>query len=474
VSDDVPARSRFAFAAVALLVLGVAVLVAGPPQIRRRVVSALPQQTTTAPARATGVPAVTSLGPAATATRTGGTAGAGPSTAPRPVTTGPNRCDNNLLAQNINGWGALDDAAAGRDPIGDLTGAAWAFRTAGSQFYMPKVDVVAGQRWVFAARSQVLNTSGTAQIAVQWYNSADKMVGAEYGPVVKLADTTEGSGRWATLTNIFTVPYGTSSAHVLQAGAFGTTSDTGFRSSLCDYRLSTVTPSGEAAVRYGWGSPVAGQSDEYTGDQVDLSKWGLFGAPAGQRSGCAPGYNGNGRRCGSQTTQSGGYLHVSGTADGRTGGMYSQMPSFRYGRIEVRQRSVALADNGGATYRTVPLLWPENGDDYEKAEIDFAERELNTTQVHLFAHHGDGQAHCRTAIDPAGFHTFAVDWRPGTISWYVDGAMICTVAARITSYDSSNGGAQMDMFSKTGTLMRPARQDIDWIRMYRNKYTSIR
>ena len=453
---------------MAVLVLGVAALVAGPPQFLRRVVSALPSASATpVVSRTSHPPAVSSLGPAATVA-------VKPSAAATPATTGPNQCDNNLLQQNINGWGSLDDSAASRDPIGDLAGAAWAFRTAGSQFYMPKVDVRPGQRWVFAARSQVLSTSGTAQIAVQWYNAAGTMVGGEYGPVVKLADTTEGSGKWAALSNIFSVPYGAVSGHVLQAGTFGAPANTGFRSTLCDYRLSTRTPSVDAAVRYGWGSPVASQSDEYNGNQVNLSKWGLFGAPAGQRSGCAPGYQGNGQRCGSQTTQSGGYLHVTGTADGRTGGMYSQMPSFRYGRIEVRQRSVALADNGGETYRTVPLLWPENGADYGKAEIDFAERELDTSQVHLFAHHGDGQEHCRQAIDPAAFHTFAVDWRPGTISWYVDGALVCTVAAKITSYDSSNGGAQMDMFSKTGTLMRPARQDVDWIRMYRNSFTSIR
>jgi hypothetical protein len=30
------------------------------------------------------------------------------------------------------------------------------------------------------------------------------------------------------------------------------------------------------------------------------------------------------------------------------------------------------------------------------------------------------------------------------------------------------------MFPTTGTLMRPARQDVDWIRMYPNAYTQYR
>ncbi|MGX6605265.1 family 16 glycosylhydrolase [Micromonosporaceae bacterium Da 78-11] len=471
-------KSRFLFVGLALLVLFASMLVVGPPQVLKRVVSALPEQSgQPSVADGSGSAPATAVGPAATATsaKPGAkpSASAGPTVAAGPATTGPNVCDNNLLSQNINGWGALDDAAVDRDPIGDLTGAAWAFRSAGTRFYMPRLDVQAGQRWVFAARSQVLNTSGTAQIAAEWYNSSDQFVGAEYGPVVTLAKAAENSGKWANLVNVFTVPFGATSAHVMQVGAFSSSSNTGYRSSLCDYRLSASTPSVEAGSRWDWGTPVASQSDEYNSKAINLSKWGMFGVPAGQRSGCAPGYNGNGQRCGTQTTQSGGYLTINGTADGKTGGLYSQMTAFRYGRVEIRQRSMEIGDNGGATYRTVPLLWPENGDDYENAEIDFAERELSGNQVHLFVHHG-GQSHCRTNIDPSKFHTFAVDWRPSTISWYVDGALICTVDAKVTSYSSSNGGAQMDMFSKTGTLMQPARQDVDWIRMYKNKYTTFR
>ncbi len=393
--------------------------------------------------------------------------------ATKPVDS-PNRCDNSVLAHDNNGWGALDNAATARDPIGDLTGAAWAFRTAGSELYLPQLTVSPGQHWTFAARSQVLHASGTLQIAAQWYNSGGQFLGSEFGPVVRLAKTTDGAGAWTALTNVFTVPFGATNAHVLQIGTFGSTGDTGLRSSQCDFRLSSATPSVQAAVRYGWGEPIAGQSDEYNAGSVDLSKWGLFGASVGQRNGCAPGYRGHGQRCGAQTTQSGGYLHVTGTADGRTGGLYSRLPALRYARIEVRQRSVQLADNGGADYRTVPLLWPENDADYQRAEIDFAERELNSSEVHLYAHRGDGQAQCKTAIDPSAFHTYAIDWLPTTISWYVDGSLVCTVAARIAIFDRSNGGAQMDMFDPTGTLMRPARQDVDWVRTYRNGATELR
>ena len=44
----------------------------------------------------------------------------------------------------------------------------------------------------------------------------------------------------------------------------------------------------------------------------------------------------------------------------------------------------------------------------------------------------------------------------------------------ITTYSSTNGGAQLDMFPPTGAPMRPARQDMDWMRMYANAYTQYR
>ncbi|MFD0521215.1 glycoside hydrolase family 16 protein [Paractinoplanes durhamensis] len=223
--------------------------------------------------------------------------------------------------------------------------------------------------------------------------------------------------------------------------------------------------SDEAAARHGWGEPVASQSDEYNGTSVDLDKWGLFGVDAGESAGCSAGYHAHGRRCASQTTVAGGYLSVTGTADGKTGGLWGRMTPFRYGRVEVRERAVALTANGGKAYHAVPLIWPEIEEDWEDAEIDFAERDVGAKSVSLYVHH-EGTQNCSSAVDSTKFHNYAVDWQPNTITWYVDGKLICTVKATIDSFSRSNGGAQMDMFPADGTLMRPARQDIDWVRMY--------
>ncbi|GIM93308.1 glycoside hydrolase family 16 protein [Paractinoplanes toevensis] len=226
----------------------------------------------------------------------------------------------------------------------------------------------------------------------------------------------------------------------------------------------TLSPD-EAAFRNGWGSPVTEQSDEFNGTGVDLAKWGLFGAGEDQYAGCSPGFHGHGQRCASQTTEAGGYLSVTGTADGKTGGLWGRMRPFRYGRVEVRERALPLADNGGEAWHAVPLLWPDNEAIWAEAEIDFAERDVAAPKVGLFVH-SKGTKECSVVIDSTKFHNYAIDWQPTNISWYVDGVLKCTINAKIDAFSRSNGGAQMDMFPENGVLMRPARQDIDWIRMY--------
>ncbi|GAA0610300.1 hypothetical protein GCM10010174_29610 [Kutzneria viridogrisea] len=327
--------------------------------------------------------------------------------APSEVPT-DNACANPVLAHDLSGWGPFDGAVVSRDTVGD--------------------HPVAN-----------LHGSGTARVAAGWYGASGNYLGQSEGPAVPLPASTATGESWTR--------------------------------TACGYRLgggtSTTTPptDSRASDRYHWGAANPEESDEFNAGSVDLAKWGLFGASEGQSTGCSPGFNGHGQRCASQTTEGGGLLSVVGTADGVTGGLYSNHNGFKYGRVEVRERAIPLADNGGAAYHAVPLLFPVTAD-YPQAEIDFAERDVADPGVDLFVHHHGTQEHCAATVDSTRFHNYAVDWEPDSVTWYVDAEQVCRVEASIDYFDKSNGGAQLDMFPDTGTLMRPAREDVDWIHMY--------
>ncbi|MET8157051.1 glycoside hydrolase family 16 protein [Sphaerisporangium sp. NPDC005289] len=386
-----------------------------------------------------------------------------------PAAADTNACSNPVLASDLNDWGSLDGASVSRDPVGEPIGASWAFDTGGREFYMPSLSVTPGQSWTVSAKDAVVFGSGSAKIAVDWFSSTGDYLGEQQAPSVTLPASTASAGTWVLVSATFTVPSGAAFAHVLQIGDFGSATGTDFKATVCNYQLATTSPSDSAAVRYGWGSAVAGQSDEYNATSVDLAKWGLFGADPGQRTGCTPGFNGHGRRCAAQTTESGGFLSVSGTADGVTGGLYARTRPFKYGRIEVRERAVQLSMSGGR-YGAVPLLWPADDNNWQSAEIDFAERPVGDPEIDLFVHHDGTQTYCPLAIDSTQFHNYAIDWQPNSVTWYVDGNLVCTVNAAVPYFNVTNGGAQLDMIPATGP-MRAARQDIDWIRMYQNSHT---
>jgi beta-glucanase (GH16 family) len=102
--------------------------------------------------------------------------------------------------------------------------------------------------------------------------------------------------------------------------------------------------------------------------------------------------------------------------------------SFLYGYIEVRAKLPA----GQGFW---PAIWMMPASHHDgNGEIDVMESLGNDTHtVYMTVHHGpNSQGHHYTGPDfSAGFHTFAVDWEPDHVTWYVDGV------ARATCSDPS-------------------------------------
>jgi hypothetical protein len=401
---------------------------------------------------------------------------------PSPAQAATNACSNPVLATDLSGWGALGGGWTSRDTVGDLPGVSWAFDTGSARFYMPQLAVTAGQTWTFSAMDRVVFGSGSVELAVDWYNASGTYLGEVSAPAVTLPASTVSGGTWTPVSGTFTAPAGAVLAHVVQDGDFGGNTSINFKGTACDYELGSgggggggggTPPSTVASEVYGWGTANPAESDEYNGTSVDLTKWALFGNAPGQTTACAPGYLGHGLRCGSQVTEGGGYLSVTGTSTGKTGGLSSLSNGFKYGRVEVRERAVPLSTTG-QQYHVVPLLWPaESSTDYRNAEIDFAERDVADPDVELFVHHDLDQSECSFTIDSTQFHNYAIDWEPTSITWYIDAHQVCTVNASVPYFDRTNGGAQMDMFPSGGT-MQAAREDVDWIHMFPSANTQYR
>lgn len=168
-------------------------------------------------------------------------------------------------------------------------------------------------------------------------------------------------------------------------------------------------------------------SDDFNGSDLDTSKWSpcfFWGSP----SGCTNGGAGDLQWFQSdEVSVSDGTLRLRAQkrqSNGKeyTSGMIASHDkfAFQYGYAEFR----AKVPKGNGYWPTLWLLpqsknWPP--------ELDVAEFVgSNTNNVHMTLHYNSGGKQSSTGwwggIDfSADFHTYAVEWAPDKLVWYVDG-----------------------------------------------------
>jgi beta-glucanase (GH16 family) len=181
--------------------------------------------------------------------------------------------------------------------------------------------------------------------------------------------------------------------------------------------------------------------DDFNGSKLDARKWDTCYPWANSGTGCTN--HGNNELewyLPEQIQVSGGAAHLVAAATPTSGTTRNGQPAtypwrsgmlttyrslaFTYGYVEV----VARVPKGDGFW---PALWLLPRSQAWPPEIDFHESYGDDTLSMYPNYHstttGQHQGTARLAADmSAGFHTYAVDWGPGSLTWYVDGKVVHT------------------------------------------------
>ncbi|WP_405888868.1 glycoside hydrolase family 16 protein [Streptomyces sp. NBC_01136] len=162
---------------------------------------------------------------------------------------------------------------------------------------------------------------------------------------------------------------------------------------------------------------------------------------------------------------SGGQLHIR-MWRGASGSVHSAtvvpkaMMGQRYGRYEERWR----VSKPAAGYKSAHLLWPVTNDGC--SEIDFPELEWTTT-IAAFAHPSNcgKQMGVDTGKRWTDWHTSVIEWKPGRVSFILDGRTVGTSADHVpntaASWDIQNESA---LNGDRAALNGSAQMDIEYVK----------
>ncbi len=170
-------------------------------------------------------------------------------------------------------------------------------------------------------------------------------------------------------------------------------------------------------------------SDEFNGDSLNTNDWDY-----------ALGYLKYNNELQSYTNRNSyvknGNLNIVAKKEDDSGARYTSTRirlkrGFKYGRFEARVK----APKGNGLWPAVWLLptnseygdWPTSG------EMDIMEMRDDTDFNDATMHYGNAQKHdmgnCRTQMYndfSTDFHTYAIEWEPSEIRWYIDNQLYCT------------------------------------------------
>jgi beta-glucanase (GH16 family) len=148
--------------------------------------------------------------------------------------------------------------------------------------------------------------------------------------------------------------------------------------------------------------------DEFDGAALDDTAWQPYDSVGGF---------GTGLRRPEAISVSDGTLKITARGD-VSGGMGHALDQL-YGRWEFRVRT-----DPGRGFGSAVLLWPDSERWPEDGEVDIMEvPDENRDRAHFVLHWGEDNTIHGAAVpgDFTEWHTFAVEWLPDRVTWFVDG-----------------------------------------------------
>jgi beta-glucanase (GH16 family) len=177
---------------------------------------------------------------------------------------------------------------------------------------------------------------------------------------------------------------------------------------------------------------------EFNGTSLDTSQWstGAWGA-----AGITAGEGTLEQECydPAQVSVTNGALDLAAIANPETcGGVTQPYASgsvttlghfdFTYGYMEAR----IWLPGSGSSIADWPAFWTSSYDWPTTGEIDVLEGIGGQACAH-FHNAAGGPGTCITGAYPGGWHTFAADWEPGSVTYYYDGTEVWNDTSGITS-----------------------------------------